>query len=81
MKVKVHPYNSPSKPKLKYIVAVNAPEGRTRKYFETKKAADAYAQVKRLEGEEMGNRAVEIDADIRLAALKASKALKPYGRS
>ena len=81
MKVKVHPYNSPSKPKLKYVVAVNAPEGRTRKYFETKKAADAYAQVKRLEGEEMGNRAVEIDADIRLAALKASKALKPYGKS
>jgi integrase len=81
MKVTVLPYNSPAKPKLKWIVAVNTPEGRLRKYFETKGKAEAFARLKRIEGEEIGNRALELDSDTRLAALKASKALKPYGKS
>lgn len=79
MKVKVHPYNDPAKPKLKYVVAVNAREGRTRKFFGTKKEADAFAQVKRLEAEEIGYRASELDEATKRDALDAKKRL-PAGR-
>jgi integrase len=81
MKVSVRPYHDTNKPKLKWQVAVNTSEGRTRCFFETKAAADVFARQKRIEGEEIGNRALELDSDTRLAALKASKALKPFGKS
>ncbi|MFA5257925.1 MAG: hypothetical protein WC360_07235, partial [Opitutales bacterium] len=79
MKVTVLPYNSPAKPKLKWVVAVNAPEGRSRKYFPTKAKAEGFAQVKRLESEEIGNRASELDERTKRDALDAKKRL-PVGR-
>jgi integrase len=79
MKVSVKKYKDPAKPKLKWVVAVNAPEGRARKFFETKGKADAFAQVKRLESEEIGNRASELDERTKRDALDAKKRL-PAGR-
>ena len=85
MKVSVLPYHDSKKPRLKWKVTINAMEGgerkTTRSFFETKAKAEGFARMKELEGEEMGNRAVELDADTRLAALKASKTLKPYGKT
>jgi len=85
MKVSVLPYRDSKKPRLKWKVTINAMEGgerkTTRSFFETKAKAEGFARMKQVEGEEMGNRAAELDADTRLAALKASKTLKPYGKT
>lgn len=79
MKVTVLPYKSPAKPKLKWVVAVNTPEGRLRKYFDTKGKAEAFARVTRLESEEIGNRAAELDERTKRDALDAKKRL-PAGK-
>jgi integrase len=84
MKVSVLPYHDSAKPTLKWKVTINSVEDgkrkTIRKFFETRMKAETFAKVKRTEGDEIGNRAAELDADTRIAALNASKSLQPYGK-
>jgi len=71
-----------SRPKAKWVVDVAHPNGkRERRYFPTKQAAEAEAQAKRVEIQNIGVRALELPLRVKSQALDAQEALQPYGAS
>jgi integrase len=80
--VAVRPYKCGARPNAKWVLNVWHPTGkRERSFFETKEAAQAAEQVKRVEVQRLGWQALQIDDRLRLEALDASEKLAPYGVS
>lgn len=81
-KISVRPYKCSARPNAKWVLNVWHPTGkRERSYFETKETAEAAAQVKTVEVQNLGWRALQIDDRLRLEALDAREKLAPYGVS
>ena len=73
---------SASRPLAKWVVDIRHPNGkRERRYFSTKQAAESEAQVKRIEIQNMGVKALDLPLRVKSQALDAQEALKPYGAS
>jgi len=78
--ISVRPYNSSARPNAKWVLNVWYPTGkRQRLFFPTKEAAQAEEQVKTVEVQNLGWRALGIDNRLRLEALDARERLAPYG--
>jgi integrase len=81
-KTSVRPYCCEARPNAKWVLNVWLPTGkRERAYFKTKDEADAEEDVKKIEVQNLGWRAAQIDDRLRLEALDASERLAPYGVS
>jgi integrase len=80
--VSVRPYKCSARPNAKWVLNVWHPTGkRERSYFETKEAAQAAEQVKSVEVQRLGWKALGIDDRLRLEALDAKEKLEPFGVS
>jgi len=80
--VSVRPYDCKARPKAKWVLNVWHPTGkRERSYFETQEAAKAAEQVKSVEVQRLGWKAIGIDDRLRLEALDAKEKLEPFGVS
>jgi hypothetical protein len=80
--VSIRPYKCSARPNAKWVLNVWHPTGkRERSYFETKETAQAAEQVKTVEVQNLGWRALQIDDRLRLEALDAKEKLAPYGVS
>jgi integrase len=80
--VSVRPYKCGARPNAKWVLNVWHPTGkRERSYFETKEAAQAAEQVKSVEVQRLGWKALGIDDRLRLEALDAKEKLEPFGVS
>lgn len=80
--ISVRPYKCSARPKAKWVLNVWHPTGkRERSYYETKEAAEVAEQIKKVEVENLGWRALQIDDRLRLEALDAREKLEPYGVS
>src|SRR2546429_2397763 len=67
-KFRVRPYADSNRPHLKFVVNGRENGKRTRRFFETKKEADGYAQEKRIELENKGREAAEFPSWLRVMA-------------
>src|SRR5277367_4058905 len=80
--VSVRPYQCSARPNARWVLNVWHPTGkRERSYYETKEAAQAAEQVKSVEVQRLGWKALGIDDRLRLEALDAKEKLAPYGVS
>ena len=67
-KIKVRKYSDSNRPHLKFVVNGRENGKRTRRFFETKKEADSYAQEKRIELENKGREGAEFPSWLRVMA-------------
>ena len=80
--VSVRPYKCSARPNAKWVLNVWHPTGkRERSYYETKEAAESAEQVKSVEVQRLGWKALGIDDRLRLEALDAKEKLEPFGVS
>ena len=80
--VSVRPYDSAKRPNAKWVLNVWHPTGRReRRFFVTKKLAEAEAKCKEADFENHGRRGLELDDRLRSAALEAKEKLDPLGVS
>lgn len=76
----VRRYHDPSRPKLKFVVTGPKIAGkRWRRFFENKAEAEGFLQLKRVERENYGTRALEFPEQLRVMATDAAEALAPFG--
>ena len=67
--------------RLKFVVASHIAGKRQRKFFETKKAAETYVQLKEIELLNHGKEGVLFSAEDRVLTQRAAEILKPYGKT
>jgi integrase len=77
-KFRVRPYADSNRPKLKFVVNGRENGKRTRRFFETKKEADSYAQEKRIELENKGREAAEFPSWLRVMAEECNARLAEH---
>src|SRR5581483_156647 len=79
-KIKVRDYNDRKFPHLRYVVNYYENDKRKRKFFETKKAADSFADEQQIEAD--NKRVVgELPAELRFMAKQCSEALSAFGKT
>jgi hypothetical protein len=80
--VTVRPYVDRRKPHLKFVLRVRHPDRKVERYFyETKKKAEADAETKSLDVENLGVRALALDLNQKVEALSAFERLRVNGTS
>src|SRR5436853_7538510 len=77
-KFRVRPYADSNRPHLKFVVNGRENGKRTRRFFETQKEADSYAQEKRIELENKGRQGAEFPSWLRVMAEECSAFLAPH---
>jgi Site-specific recombinase XerD len=80
-KIKVRKYDDPSKPHLKYYVGFRESGKRSRKFFETKDAADSFAALKNHELKTHGFEHAEFPTWLRVMAQEAVEQLQPFNKT
>jgi integrase len=80
-KVKVRPYQNKQRPYLKYAVGFREAGKRSRKFFETKEAAESFAAFKNAEIKTNGIEAAEFPTKLRIMAQECSDVLSPFGKT
>jgi prophage antirepressor-like protein len=81
-RITVRENKSNSRPLAKWVMDIGHPNGRReRRYFPTKQQAEAEAQAKQVEIENMGVRAMDLPLRVKVQALDAQEALKPFSAS
>src|SRR5271156_3440032 len=81
-RISVRQNKTASRPLAKWVIDIRHPNGkRERRYFSTKQVAESEAQVKRVEIQNMGVKALDLPLRVKSQALDAQEALKPYGAS
>jgi integrase len=81
-RISVRENKSASRPLAKWVIDIRHPNGkRERRYFLTKQHAESEAQAKRIEIQNMGVQALDLPLRVKVQALEAQDALKPYGAS
>lgn len=78
---RIRPYNDANRPALKYVVNVGGNGKRIRKFFETKKEAEAFTQIKDIELLNQGREGAAFPTELRVLAQRADDILKPFGRT
>src|SRR5437016_14146155 len=77
-KFRVRPYADSNRPRLKFVVNGRENGNRTRRFFETKKEADSYAQEKRIELENKGREGAEFPSWLRVMAEECNARLTEH---
>jgi hypothetical protein len=67
--------------KWKFVVRTNITGKWARKFFETKREADTYAQLKEIELLNQGTEGAAFPSDLRVLAQRADTILKPFGKT
>jgi integrase len=81
-RISVRENKSASRPLAKWVIDIRHPNGkRERRHFLTKQAAESEAQAKRIEIQNMGIQTMDLPLRVKVQALEAQEALKPYGAS
>jgi integrase len=81
-RITVRENKTAARPKAKWVIDIAHPSGRReRRHFPTKKEAEAEAGAKRVEIENMGVQAMDLPLRVKVQALDAQEALKPFGAS
>lgn len=80
-KHRVRPYRDRERPDLKFVVNTKEGGKRSRKFFETKNAAQTFAQQKDIELLNGGMEAAQFPSALRVMAGEAAKALSPFGKT
>jgi integrase len=80
-KVKVRPYHNKQRPHLKYAVGFREAGKRSRKFFETREAAESFAAFKNHEVKTNGSEAAEFPTKLRIMAQECSDVLRPFGKT
>ena len=75
---RVKPYKHP---RLKFVVHSNVMGKRERKFFETKKEAESFAQIKEIELLNQGREGAAFSTDLRVMAQRADDILKPFNKT
>jgi integrase len=78
---KVRSYRDNRRPHLKYVVNVKEDGKRSRSFFETKKEADTFAELKNVELWNGGIEAAQFSSALRVMAREAATALAPFGKN
>src|SRR4051794_27184330 len=78
---RVTEYSHSDRPWLKYVVSSHVAGKRERKFFETKKEAEAYAQRKEIELGNQGREGAAFPTELRILAQRADELLKPFGKT
>lgn len=81
-RITVRANKTANRPRAKWVVDIAHPNGkRERRFFPTKQSAEAEAQAKKIEIQNIGVRALELPLRVKAQALHAQEALEPYGAS
>jgi integrase len=80
-KHKVRPYRDSKRPNLQFVVNTKEGGKRSRQFFETKKAAQTFAQQKDIQLLNGGMEAAQFPSALRVMAGEAAKALSPFGKT
>src|SRR5438874_494088 len=80
-KFRVRVYADSNRPHLKFVVNGRENGKRTRRFFETKKEADSYAQEKRIELQNKGREGAEFPSKLREMAQECAERLRGYGKT
>jgi integrase len=80
-KHKVRPYRDSKRPHLQFVVNTKEGGNRSRQFFETKKAAQTFAQQKDIELLNGGMEAAQFPSALRVMAGEASATLSPFGKT
>ncbi len=76
----VRPYHDSKRPKLKFVATGPLIQGkRWRRFFETKAEAEGFLQLKKVERENHGARALEFPEALRIMAAECAATLEPFG--
>lgn len=77
----VRPYRDSKRPHLQYVVNTREGGKRSRTFFETKKAAQTFAQQKDIELLNGGLEAAQFPSALRVMAGEAANVLSPFGKT
>ena len=78
---RVRPYADPARPTLNFIVTFRQAGKRRRKFFSTKKEADAFGQLLKVEFENRGAEGVAFPTALRTMAAECAEMLAPFGKT
>ena len=78
---RVRPYADPARPTLNFIVTFRQAGKRRRKFFSTKKEADAFGQLLKVEFENPGAEGVTFPTALRTMAAECAEMLAPFGKT
>jgi integrase len=80
-KHKVREYNDQRRPHLKFVVNAKENGQRVRRFFETKREAETFAQIKNIEVLNGGQEAAQFPSALRIMAQGAAEQLRPFGKT
>src|SRR5438128_1648439 len=78
---RVTPYSHADRPHLKFVVSSHVAGKRERRFFETKKEADSFVQLKEVELLNQGREGATFSTESRVLAQRAEALLAPYGKT
>lgn len=78
---KIRPYSDSNRPLLKFVVNFKDGGKRSRRFFETKKEAETFAQQKKIEALNQGIEGAEFSTELRVLATRADALLAPFGKT
>ena len=78
---RIRPYADPARPTLHFIVTFRQAGKRRRKFFSTKKEADAFGQLLKVEFENRGAEGVAFPTALRTMAAECAEMLAPFGKT
>lgn len=79
--LRAKPYNDASRPALKYVVNFKENGKRARRFFETKREAETFAQQKNIERVNQGREGAEFPSWLRVMAQECHELLEPHGKT
>ena len=78
---RVRPYRDSTRPQLKYVVNVKEQGKRARRFFETKREAETFAELKNVQLMNGGKEAANFPSALRVMAGEAASILAPFNRT
>jgi integrase len=78
---RIRPYRDSNRPALKFVVNYREAGKRARKFFETKRDAETFSQIRSVEFQNTGREGMEFPAALRVMAGEAADMLAPFGKT
>ena len=78
---RIRPYANPARPTLHFIVTFRQAGKRKRRFFSTKKEAEAFGQRLKVEFQNQGAEGVAFPSALRVEAIECAEMLAPFGKT